>query len=138
MHIEFFCPMRLPKTTSQAKKINTATGSVFDSNGLKDAKATYESHLAKYAPKKPLCGALGIEFIFCYEAKPPHLVGEPYTQKPDWDNAAKVLQDVLAKLNFLKDDKQIVQARVTQVYTSSDKQGVYVRLSQLEKRQAIP
>lgn len=134
--IEFFCPLKkLPTVTSQSKGINTATGSVFDSKGLKDAKASYESHLAKFAPIEPLTGPLGIEIVFCYPTNSKHKHGDPYTQKPDWDNASKLLQDVLAHLRFMKDDKQIAKADVVQMY--SDIVGVYVRLSELEENSPL-
>ena len=46
-----------------------------------------------------------------------HKNGEPCTNKPDLDNANKILQDVMQELRFFKDDKNIVQLNLSKIWT---------------------
>lgn len=127
--IEFFEPMRLPKTTPQAKKFNTATRRLYDDSRLAEARQCVISHIAKYRPAKRLTGALGLELVLVYEPTGKHKPGQPYTQKPDWDNATKLIQDAMAACQFMEDDKQIVCAKVTQAY--GQPWGLYVKLYEI-------
>lgn len=130
--MQFFEPMKLPTVTSQSKITPKHGTRPIDSPALRDARATYEAHFAKHLEliDKPLEGALRLTIKFCYALKGKHESGEPYTNKPDWDNAAKLLQDCLMRVGFFKDDSQIVEGHVYQAW--SEIPGVYVELEEVE------
>lgn len=108
-------PIVPPKTTHQAKKIVRIGGfsRLADKPELTEVISDYMSILRPYAPDKPITGAvvLKLEFVFPWrksEPKKNRVLGRrPMTSKPDWDNLAKTLVDVMTKLGFWVDDSQI-------------------------------
>lgn len=128
----FKTPMKLARKTLQAKRLGN--GRMYDSPELKDIKETYKAHLAKYAPKKPLTGPLRVTIQFRYfdRTQELHKEAEAYTLKPDCDNAAKLFIDCMAALNFFKDDKQIYELYVQQVWTQGA-EGVFVEIIETER-----
>lgn len=130
--LSFFMPMEPPTVTLQAKQINTRTGKVFDSAAVRDAKAKLESYVSKYSCNlitEPYTRPCRLTAYFLYPPRGRHKAKEPYTQKPDWDNATKLLQDCLATCGLIKDDKLIVEAHVAQMYDMPC--GIYVKLEEI-------
>lgn len=128
--IEFFEPMRLPKTTPQAKKFNSHSKTLYDDSRLVEARERVISHIAKYKPSNKLSGALAMKLTLVYEPVGKHKAGDAYTQKPDWDNAVKLIQDAMQACGFMEDDKQIVCANVIQAYGNPF--GLYVKLYEID------
>lgn len=114
--MQIFLQMIPPTTTAQQKKINTKTKNIYANINVVDAKNKYRAHLAKYVPKEPLVGALSLLVVWGFPAGK-HKNGEPCTNKPDLDNANKMLQDVMQELGFFKDDKNIVQLNLSKIWT---------------------
>ena len=114
--MQMFLEMIPPTTTAQQKKINTKTKNIYANSNVVDAKNKYRAHLAKYVPKEPLVGALSLLVVWGFPAGK-HKNGEPCTNKPDLDNACKLLQDVMQELGFFKDDKNIVQLNLSKIWT---------------------
>jgi len=84
-----------PTTTAQQKKVNFKTKTIYANSSAVDARNKYRAHLAAHEHKN----------------------GEPCTNKPDLDNANKILQDVMQELGFFKDDKNIVQLNLSKIWT---------------------
>lgn len=112
-------PIVPPTTTHQAKKIIRAGkhASLADSKELKQVTSDYLTLLKPYQPDTPITGPvhLAIRFVWPYRKSEPrknrcNLI--PKTTKPDWDNMAKTLQDVMTKLGFWLDDAQVFSASV--------------------------
>ena len=103
-----------PTTTAQEKKINYKTKKVYSAPAVVDAKAKYRAHLAKYRPDHPMTGPLYMNVIWCFPMG--KHAGGYCTDKPDLDNANKLLQDVLQELGFFEDDKQIAKLQLTKIY----------------------
>lgn len=118
-----------PTTTAQEKKINFKTKKVYSAPAVVDAKAKYRAHLAKYRPEHPMTGPLSMLVIWGFQADDNHPIGY-CTNKPDLDNANKLLQDVMQELGFFEDDKQIVELHLTKRYTNSP--GVVIYLDNAE------
>lgn len=132
--IEFFAPMRRPPTATGAngKRNDRRSGRVYDSPALSEARESIEAAIAPYAPPEPITGPCSLEIRWCFPLRGGHRQGEPYAQKPDWDNSAKVPCDALQRLGFIADDKQICDGRVVKAW--SEPSGVYMRLAEIEWR----
>lgn len=114
--MQIFLQMIPPTTTAQQKKINTKTKTIYANQSVLDAKNKYRAHLAKYVPKEPLVGALSLLVVWGFPAGK-HKNGDLCMNKPDLDNACKLLQDVMQELGFFKDDKDIVQLNLSKIWT---------------------
>ena len=68
---------------------------------------------------------------WCYPIKAKHQDGEPYTNKPDVDNLCKALFDIMTKLHYWGDDKQIYSAVVEKYW--ADVPGVFVQIAAAEE-----
>lgn len=131
--IEFFEPMIPPTVTHNDLEatLNKKTGKPFirKSQALKNAESSWEAHLAKFTPKKPLKGAVVAQARICWPTEGKHEQGEPMTNKPDLDNVEKTLWDVLAKLGFYIDDAHIVDKHTQKMW--ADPAGIWIRLEEI-------
>lgn len=127
--MQIFLQMIPPTTTAQQKKINTKTKNIYANINVVDAKNKYRAHLAKYVPKEPLVGALSLLVVWGFPAGK-HKNGDPCMNKPDLDNACKLLQDVMQELGFFKDDKDIVCLELQKFW--ADIPGVFIRLEKIK------
>lgn len=93
---------------------------------------------AQYRPDKPLEGPLQLDIVLRYpwrksEKKRNIALGElAKDTRPDWDNLAKQVCDVLESGGFFLDDAQIADARVRKVWRDGPS-GVEIRI-----REVIP
>lgn len=107
--IRFTIPIDPPTVTFQDKCLGVRYGKpyMYESQKLKDAKATIRAHVGKYKPAEPMKGPLklSVYWVFRYTkaSKEQWMV-----RKPDLDNLNKMLQDVMQDLQFFEDDSQIV------------------------------
>lgn len=132
-------PIVPPTTTHQDKKI-VRVGKytkLADTKELKHVTSDYLTLLDPYKPAQPLTGPVhvGFRFVFPYRKSEPKknrvgLIAK--TTKPDWDNMAKTLQDVMTKLGFWLDDSQVFSASVAKwwgeepgitIFIQSDKEN---------------
>lgn len=126
-------------STSQGKRANFKTGHFFKDKKEESWTQFLTGLLLPHKPQEPLTGplTLGIAYVWpltagdqSTKAKRDALDKCPliwHEQKPDWDNAPKSLVDVMAKLGFFVDDKQIVRATVTK--TRGRQTGILITLA---------
>lgn len=132
----FFLPIVPPRTTHQAKKIVRVGGftKLADKPELKAVVSDYMTLLRPHAPAKPMEGAikLHLEFTFPWRKSEPKknraLGAKAHTSKPDWDNMAKTIVDVMVKLGFMCDDSQIYSGTVEKRW--GDFPGIYVTIEE--------
>ena len=117
--ITIMLPIVPPTKTHQNKKIVNIGkhAKLADTKELKLVISDYLTLLKPYQPARPLTGpvspkqALGRPHP--QSAPKKNRIGLiPKTTKPDWDNLAKTLQDVLTRLRFWEDDAQVYSASV--------------------------
>jgi len=125
-------------STSQGKRANFTTGHFFKDKKEESWTQFLTGLLAPHKPLEPLTGPLTLKITYVWpltagdqstKAKRAALDECPliwHEQKPDWDNAPKSLVDVMAKLGFFVEDKQIVRATVTK--TRGRKTGILISL----------
>lgn len=73
--------------------------------------------------------AVFLNVTFFYEIKAKKRWGQWKTSKPDCDNAVKLLQDVMTKMGFWKDDSQIARLMVKKVL--AERPGILIEAGRL-------
>ncbi|ANU61997.1 RusA family crossover junction endodeoxyribonuclease [Akkermansia muciniphila] len=117
--ITIMLPIVPPTKTHQNKKIVNIGkhAKLADTKELKLVISDYLTLLKPYQPARPLTGPVSLKLAFVWpyrksEPKKKRIGLIPKTTKPDWDNLAKTLQDVLTRLRFWEDDAQVYSASV--------------------------
>ena len=138
-HVEtkmvFFINCNPPKTTSQMKRTNRATGAFFKSKDQKEAENTFLALLLPFQPSAPICGPIrlwvSVEWPWLLKhKKKDRLHGRQWmTSKPDSDNWIKLLQDTLVTMRFIESDQSVCDLRVQKFW--GGKPGISIALESL-------
>lgn len=108
----------------------------FKSGAQRAAEQTLDALLALHAPEAPLMGAVTLEFRAVFpppksaskKARAAMLRGvEPHTKKPDLDNLTKQLKDAMTRLQFWRDDRQVVRIVCEKRYGDTGRWEVCIR-----------
>lgn len=128
MATEFFMPMIPPTSTKQARGWRqTSDGKVISYDRANaNAEGKLEAHLARHVPSDPYAAPIRVIVKWLFPLKGQHRDGEWYTSKPDVDNLCKSLYDIMTKLGYWKDDKQIVSAITEKFWAACP--GIYVKI----------
>lgn len=110
-----------PKTSHHAKRIVRfgRFTKLADKPELTTARNTWQTALGPFRPETPLDGPLSLVLELTWpwrksDSKRTRLAGQiPCDVKPDCDNVAKTIADVMVLLGFLRADQQIVSLIVT-------------------------
>lgn len=121
--IYFELPMLPPRVTHQSKKIVRVGGytRLANTTRLNQALRDYAVALKPYAPESPMDGALELTmtFVFPHPGSARKAIRGTYVPKstrPDYDNLAKTLQDVMTTLHFWYDDSQVWRSTIEKMY----------------------
>lgn len=125
-----------PKTSHHAKKIVRfgKFTKLADKPELTTARQTWQTALAPFRPELPLTGWLALELVLTWpwrqsDSRKTRALGRiPCEVKPDCDNMAKTIIDVMVTLGFLRADQQITTLLVQKWI--GDKPGLDFRLVQ--------
>lgn len=129
--IEFFLPMeKIPTTTHQQKKVNVRNGKpiFYEPEELKNARAKFESLLARHVPPDKLKGPVRLTVKWCFPMIKGVQTGQYKTTKPDTDNLQKLFKDCMTKLGFWKDDAEVASEIAEKFW--SEVVGIYVRVEE--------
>ncbi len=108
----------------------------FKSGAQRAAEQTLDALLAPHAPEAPLMGAVTLEFRAVFpppksaskKVRAAMLRGiEPHTKKPDLDNLTKQLKDAMTRLQFWRDDRQVVRLVCEKLYGEVGRWEVCIR-----------
>ncbi len=95
----------------------------------------YEKIMSEMTAEKlaaqPLDGPLMLSVQWMFRATDKHHTGEWRTEKPDLDNANKMLQDQMQKLGFFHDDKDISLLQAGKIYSAVP--GIHIKLVELDE-----
>lgn len=139
--LSFHLPITPSKATSQSagKRIMVVKGKpmFFKDKRAQGAENDLTLLCSQYAPATPydcaLC--LCVDFVFPWRKSEPKkriaLGIVPHTSKPDCSNLIKMIEDVLTKLGFWRDDSQVADLRVTKSW--GDRVGITVAIKGLAK-----
>lgn len=123
--LKFYLPIT---PTPQARARHAVIGGhsmTYKSPAQKGNEATLDACLLKHAPEKPLEGALVLAFVAALpvpksatkKALAAMLSGKDWPQKkPDLSNLCKQIEDAMTRLQFWKDDSQIVELRCRKIW----------------------
>lgn len=136
--ITFHLPIVPPRTTHQAKQIVRVGGftKLADKPELREVVSDYMSLLRPYVPERPFGYAVKIDLEFTFpwrksDSKRIRALGNmPHTSRPDCDNMAKTIIDVMVKLGFMWDDSQIYDIHIRKWW--GDKVGINVAIEEVE------
>lgn len=139
MELSFFVPI-IPR--GQARVRHTVRGSRPVAYKSKDQQAderTLEALMMPHVPDVPLSGMLSLSLVITMPipasfSKPKtalalHRSLRP-TTKPDLSNVLKHVEDVMQRMRFFEDDKQIVDIYCCKIY--GDHPGYRVHLRELQ------
>ena len=115
--IKFDVNCNPPTATSQQKGAFRCGNGIrfFTKPHVKQAQNDLAEYLRPFSPEEQLGGALLLRLKFKFpmrksETKARRALGHlPHNKRPDLDNLAKLTVDVMAKLNWFKDDAQIAR-----------------------------
>lgn len=120
-----------PKTTAQQKKFSTRTKTFYETPKTKLAKGQLARALSGHQPKEPFNMPIELTVIWVFPKTKQAKNGQRKDTRPDLDNLQKSLQDMLAKLNYYKDDSLITDLVVKKRWHESS--GLYIKIREVEK-----
>lgn len=129
--IEFFLPMeKIPTTTHQQKKVNVINGKpiFYEPEELKNARAKFESLLARHVPPDKLKGPVRLTVKWCFPMIKGARTGQYKTTAPDTDNLQKLFKDCMSKVGFWENDAQVASEIAEKFW--SKVVGIYVRVEE--------
>ena len=130
--LKFFTPIAVvPRTTAQQKKFSTKTKRFYETGKVKNSKATLQRALSGFQPKEKYTTAIRLKVIWIFEPTQKSKDGERKATSPDLDNLQKLLQDVMCKMGFYKDDGLITDLEVSKRWHKNS--GLYIEIEEVEK-----
>lgn len=125
-----------PTSTSQEKGINWAKRRVFTKPEIVTQKRTYQLAIIKAMREagiqslNPFEGPVRLKLAWCYGTRVKKQISTHKDTKPDLDNMAKILIDVLADIGFFKvGDQQITELHLYKCWQK--KPSVHIELESL-------
>lgn len=123
-----------PTTTHHAKKIILVRGQtrLGDTPALVAARAWYESRIPEVTALTPVAGPLRADVTFYFplpkqpDKRRGQVAGAPHQQKPDRDNAVKLLMDVLALRGWIERDEQVTDGMIRKRWAAEGQARVEV------------
>lgn len=122
---------KIPQTTHQSgTRIDFRSKRTYKSKQLLEVEAMYKALLRPYVPAQPAEGGIAVRIEFQYKtAKRLRLL--PRLARPDVDNMAKTVLDIMTQLHFWNDDSQVVALAVKKA--NSDHNEIYIRALEVDR-----
>jgi len=143
--IEFSIRCIPPKATAQQKGAfyNKALGRIqfFKKKDVAESETDYMTLFAPHVPAEPfrVPVRLDVSFVWPFRKTETKRVRErmlvPMTVKPDFDNLAKTLCDVMTKLFFWTDDSLVADGRIRKFWGASP--GIHIRIVEIDELNAF-
>lgn len=122
---------KIPQTTHQSgTRIDFRSRRTYKSKQLLEVEAMYKALLRPYAPEQPAEGGILVEIDFLYKATK-KLRPLPRLARPDVDNMAKTVLDIMTQLHFWNDDSQVVFLADGKEY--SDHNEIYIKAMEVDR-----
>ncbi len=130
--LQFFIPMKPPRTTHQTKAVRVVKGKpiFYEPDALKAARGKLSAHLAPHRPQKPMDGPLRVivKWLFPTTRKAKH--SKYKITRPDTHNLNKLLFDVMTDLQFWHDDAQVVSEGIEKFWSNTP--GIWIYIERAE------
>ncbi|MBN1518156.1 RusA family crossover junction endodeoxyribonuclease [Candidatus Sumerlaeota bacterium] len=132
--MQFFMPMKPPRTTHQTKSVNATTGKpvFFENPELKEARAKLSAHLAQHRPAQPFDSSLPLRVMvkWLFPTRKKSLHGKFKQTRPDTHNLNKLLFDVMTDLKFWNDDAQVASEIIEKFWTV-ETPGIWIQIEEV-------
>ena len=123
--------LKIPQTTHQSgTRIDFRSRRTYKSKQLQEVEAFYTNLLKPFAPEVPIEGGALVEISFYYKTAK-RLRGLPRLSRPDVDNMAKTVLDVMTKLGYWNDDSQVIQLKAGKF--NGDINKICIKVSEWEE-----
>ena len=134
--IEIFIPLKkIPSATAQEKGYKVIRGKVkdkvvtYEKEKVKQVRQLYQSYLCHHIPDKPIDGAVLVQIDFIYHKDDLDGNYQYKTTKPDVDNMAKLLIDVMTDCKYWHDDGQVAKLLLSKYWAKNQSIcGIFVRV----------
>lgn len=97
----------VPKTTAQQKKFSTKTKTFYKTSKIKQSEYLLARALSGRQPRKTYDTPIELSVTWLFPHTKKSKDGERKGTRPDLDNLQKLLQDIMCKLGYYKDDSLI-------------------------------
>lgn len=106
--MKFYVRMdEVPKTTAQQKKFSTKTKTFYKTSKIKQSEYLLARALSGRQPRKTYDTPIKLSVTWLFPHTKKSKDGERKGTRPDLDNLQKLLQDIMCKLGYYKDDSLI-------------------------------
>lgn len=111
--MKFFVRMdEVPKTTAQQKKFSTKTKTFYKTSKIKQSEYLLVRALSGRQPRKTYDTPIELSVTWLFPHTKKSKDGERKGTRPDLDNLQKLLQDIMCKLGYYKDDSLITDLTI--------------------------
>lgn len=100
----------------------------YEPEELKNARAKFESLLARHVPPDKLKGPVRLTVKWCFPMIKGVRSGQYKTTAPDTDNLQKLFKDCMSEVGFWKNDAQVASEIAEKFW--SEVVGIYVRVEE--------
>lgn len=107
----------------------------YEKTPVRNAKEYLASFLRFHKPDEPIDGPIevAIYYYFGRGSKPKKYIGAPKATKPDLDNMAKSLLDVMTALEFWHDDGQIARLKIEKYWAENEDAKIIIEVYTLQE-----
>ena len=92
------------------------------------AKTKLAWQLKPYKPKEPITGAVAVHISWYFGTDKKKDYYQPKLTKPDVDNMAKGLLDVMTHMNFWADDNQVCELTLMKFWAPREEAGIELEI----------
>lgn len=85
-------------------------------------------HLKPYKPSKTLTGPVAVYITWYFPTDKKKLWGKPKVTRPDTDNMAKGIIDVMTHLKYWTDDNQVCESCFLKYWSSPEEAGTQINI----------
>lgn len=129
--MKFYVRMdEVPKTTAQQKKFSTKTKTFYKTSKIKQSEYLLVRALSGKQPRKTYDTPIELSVTWLFPHTKKSKDGERKGTRPDLDNLQKLLQDIMCKLGYYKDDSLITDLKVKKRWHRHS--GLIIEINEVE------
>ena len=129
--MKFYVKMdEVPKTTAQQKKFSTKTKTFYKTSKIKQSEYLLVRALSGKQPRKTYETPIELSVTWLFPHTKRSKDGERKATRPDLDNLQKLLQDIMCKLGYYKDDSLITDLKVKKRWHRHS--GLIIEINEVE------
>lgn len=120
----------VPKTTAQQKKFSTKTKTFYKTSKIKQSEDLLVRALSGRQPRKTYDTPIKLSVTWLFPHTKKSKDGERKATRPDLDNLQKLLQDIMCKLGYYKDDSLITDLTIKKRWHRHS--GLIIKINEVE------